>query len=160
MATATARRDISRSAGKGVPISRDTITIYLRTCGGISIKEATNIHHVSECAMLTRFSRSEVKGQGYRETKCTFRRRHTLRRWPWCRSSHVWFLLLGAHSTMPTELAKPTHKVYELLGPIAKLEFSFRHLDPPFATFYIRGGDEKSTYDIIFDTRRFVLLSF
>ena len=39
--------------------------------GGISVKLATNIHHGSG-AVLKSFSRSEVKGQGYSETKCTF----------------------------------------------------------------------------------------
>ena len=36
------------------------------------MKLGTNIHHVSEWALLERFSRSEVKGQGHSKTKCIF----------------------------------------------------------------------------------------
>jgi len=35
------------------------------------MKLGTNIQHISG-ALLKRFSRSEVKGEGYSKTKCTF----------------------------------------------------------------------------------------
>ena len=53
------------------PSLRDARYLFVYS-GRISTKLATNIHHVSEKCSRKRFSRSEVKGQGYNETKCTF----------------------------------------------------------------------------------------
>ena len=47
-------------------ISHTTISTYR----GISIKLGTHIHH-DEWALLKRFPRSEVKGQGHSDVKCT-----------------------------------------------------------------------------------------
>jgi len=69
----------------------------------ISMKLGVNIHRTSACSLLKMFSRSEVKGQGHSETKCTFlRRRNTFRR---CDVEGELFLLfISAHRAIYTDL--------------------------------------------------------